>query len=206
VFCFLYITKPVIVTPAPTPVAQLRPSPAPPAPNPTAPSNPDHKLIPAGDRLPGDVSPSPKTKPAPSKHISSGAPLAESGPPYEETNLRVQHVLIAESPDEKLGKLTIDVPVLYRSRNLRWNATQADQARHLLARLGDYQEKARNLRNEGLLILQDWNLLMSSSIPADVLRADSPSLPVNQESPNPGQPTTSLDSTQSIQVQPSSPR
>lgn len=207
VFCFLYITKPVILIPPSRPVSLVHSSPILPPPSPSSPaSNAEHKLIPAGDRLPGDASPSAVPKTAPAKHISSGAPLAETGPPFEETNLRVQHVLAAESPDEKLGRLVIDVPVLYRSRNLRWNADQADQARHLLARLGDYQEKARNLRNEGLVLLEDWNRLMSLSIPVGVLRADSPSLPDNQESPNPGQRATSLDSTKSIQVQPPFPR
>jgi len=207
VFCFLYITKPVIVAQKSNQTATAAPSPTQPQTKPSPLVPPDHKLVPATDRLPGDISLEPaKTRPVPAKHISGASPLSEAGPSFEETNLRVQHVLSAETPEEKLGSIEIKVPVLYRSRNLRWNADQAAQARQLLARLGDYQEKARNLRNDGLALLADWNLLMNSSMPVGTLRADSPSLTDNQESPAPGQRSTSLDSTQSIQVQPSSPR
>ena len=91
----------------------------------------------------------------------------------------MQHILDAEGSNGDIHRIVIDVPALYKSRNLRWSQDDAAHARVLLRRLEDYQEKSRGLREEGSLILADWNKLMDASTPNQILRADSPSVSSN---------------------------
>jgi hypothetical protein len=99
----------------------------------------------------------------------------------------------------------LDVPVLYQSRNLRWTEEEVATARNLLDRLADHQEKTKNLRAEGIALLDSWNPLIEKSIPSGDLRADSPSLPANQgdasQSPRPAM----LNSTESIEIRTAEP-
>lgn len=202
VFCYLYLTKPVIATAAPTPA----PGPMVTVTKPTT----DHPqsataakpggLLPASDRLPGDTKPSasPLAGPIPP---GKAAPGSHSIPAFEETNLRIQHVLNAESPGGGLSRLVLDVPVLYKTGNLAWTESQVAESRELLESLTVYQEKTRELREEGTRLLAAWQRLLGQSVPAPVLRADSPSLPANQNSGT--MPTTppEIDTTRSIQLQ-----
>lgn len=200
-FCLLYITKPVII-PAP---AMITPATAgkstvsstTPAPFPAkAEDSATASLIPSRSTLPGETPP-----------VANDPLSALPGPPsvsaFEETNLRVQHVLTAEAPGGHLDRIVLDVPVLYRSRELRWTADEVAKSRQLLVQLMDYQEKCRALRSEGTDLLSAWNHLIEQSLPATELRADSPSLPANQldaaDSPRPA----GLISTESIQIRPS---
>jgi len=208
-FCYLYLTKPVIVEAAAvSPVAPVTieekplaaapsvPVPAPvpqvPVEKPVAPAS--LALVPSSQKLPGDVGPSAA---APRKAIGkTGANV------FEETNLRIQHVLIAEAPGGARNRLEFEVPVLYRSRNLRWSPAEVSQARELLGKLADYQEKNRALRAEGLVLLDAWNHLINRSIPGSVLRADSPSLPTNQDEANGSPQPSALDTTEAIRLNP----
>jgi hypothetical protein len=199
VFCFLYVTKPVIVPPSvpvtPTPVPQPNAAPA-------AVSTGGSGLMPSVDRLPGEKSPASPTKMKPSQ-IGTGLPLpsSSSSPAFEETNLRIQHILTAEAPGGHLDRIDIDVPVLYQSRSLRWTPEEVEKARGLMARLIDYQEKSRLLREEGSHLLDSWNKLVGHSIPAGGLRADSPTLPANQENMSGEAHAEGLDTKDSIQIQ-----
>lgn len=197
-FCLLYITKPVIVaqsdpneiTAEKTPLAMKGNSAA------TASSG----LMPNKDRLPGEE----KSTPLEKAPVSADSRKTLPPPPllahFEETNLRVQHILTAEAPGDHLDRIDVDVPVLYQSRNLRWTANEVAEARVLLTRLMDYQEKTLQHRAEGVELLDSWNRLIGSSIPATELRADSPTLPSNQldaaDSPRPA----GLITTESIQI------
>ena len=67
----------------------------------------------------------------------------------------------------------------------------------------DFQEKSRQLRAEGVELLDTWNHLIGKSIPASELRADSPSLPENQEDAADAARPAALITTESIQIQPS---
>ncbi len=200
-FCFMYITKPVILSPASqansASIQQAAPKPA--GISPSASS-----LMPSVDRLPGEKSP---TSPAKLKttQIGPGLPLPNpsSSPAFEETNLRIQHILTAEAPGGHLDRIDIDVPVLYQSRSLRWTPQEIEQARGLLVRLTDYQEKSRQLRSEGIQLLDSWNQLVGRSIPSAGLRADSPTLPANQEQMDGASHSGGLNSSDSIQIQPS---
>jgi hypothetical protein len=198
VFCLFYITKPVI-----TPAATSHSIPAPHESMAAAIISPTATpgLMP-GKSLPGDKSASTSIKPAPAD--PRNVPSSASSSPFEETNIRIQHVLTAEAPGGHVDRIDLDVPVLYQSRNLRWTPDEIASARQLLVRLMDHQEKSRQLRSEGVALLDSWNHLVGKSIPASELRADSPTLPANQldgaDDPQPA----GLITNESIQLQPSS--
>ncbi|HVJ45508.1 MAG TPA: hypothetical protein VM511_03915, partial [Luteolibacter sp.] len=184
VFCFLYITKPVVQV-----AGQNAPKDSMPVPETTGETIPASgkttpaaapALMPGSDRLPGD-------KP------SATPPIARKDQPaFEETNLTVQHVLTARVAEGDISRLVLDVPVLYQSRHLKWTQGDVEHARKLLAQLSDYQEKSVLLRSEGTRLLSEWNQLVTRSIPAAELRADSPSLPGNQRSSAPSVAPTGL--------------
>lgn len=174
VFCFLYISKPVIVTesaletatalsasPVPVPAQEIGPNIRPAA---------EPALA---DVLPGDRSEKP--------HTTEPAALRGQGDAFEETNLRIQHVLGAETTwGDDLGRIVLDVPVLYQSGQVRWTQEDVSKARALLSRIGSYQERSRELREEAVQLISEWDQLVVSSIPETALRADSPTLPENQ--------------------------
>lgn len=189
-FCFLYITKPVINGPQ-AGVATENPLATEPAPA-AVPAPVEAGLMPSQKLLPGE-------KP---RGVGESVPQAPALAQFEQTNLRIQHILTADAPNGHRAKINIDVPVLYQSRNLRWTAAEVADARVLLARLADYQENSRALRAEGSELLDSWNQLVGRSIPASELRADSPSLPENQQGSVPAPRPAGLDTTELIQIQP----
>lgn len=175
-FCLAYITKPVILAdPSPTSASPVLKDVA--TSGQPGSSLAQKKILPNPNRLPGD-----KGRPSPENAVGK-PPAASQKSDFEETNIRVQHVLDAESPNGEIDRIIVDVPVLYRSRNLRWTQQDAAEARRLLDRLSIHQEKTRALRDEGTTLLDSWNRLMKTSIPSEALRADSPSLPANQFDP-----------------------
>jgi len=192
VFCILYITKPVIETTAVMPAKVEIPT----LPKPPALAVVDPKTAPA------TVSPS---APGETIHKESGpvSKVTTALPKFEETNLGIQHVLTAQAPAGDLCRIVLDVPVLYQSRQLRWTEKDVEEARELLARLSNYQEKSIALRSEGIELLDQWNHLLNRSIPASELRADSPALPANQKNSPVLIVPAGLDTRESIQLKPS---
>lgn len=136
-------------------------------------------LLPNRQNLPGDQ-PAPVGNPEPAipKQLDGTAPLHAR---YEETNMRVQHILNATTESGHISRIDLEVPVLYQSRQLRWSADEVIRAREILVQLMDYQDKSRQLRAQGEGLLRSWNDLVGHSIPSVRLRADSPSLPENQK-------------------------
>lgn len=136
-------------------------------------------LLPDRNRLPGDdtlkVTDPESALP---QQLPTAAPVHSR---FEETNMRVQHILTATTEDGHVSRIDLEVPVLYQSRNLRWTPAEVARARELLVQLMDYQHKTRELRSQGEVLLRSWNDLVGQSIPAPCLRADSPSLPENQK-------------------------
>jgi hypothetical protein len=193
-FCGLYMTKPVIVAgrePGPAATAN---APAPVLAASASPLKDAESMLPRAGALPGDIT---KPQPADPRRLAS----AQAGPEnaFEETNLQIQHVLKAQGPEgQDLGKIDLKVPVLYRSRALRWTPAEIAQARELMARINHYQEASRILREEGSNLLTEWNALVGSSIPATALRADSPTLSGTAQ---PAAGSEGLDSTQAIEIQ-----
>ncbi|MFU8894440.1 MAG: hypothetical protein ACNA8L_12520 [Luteolibacter sp.] len=176
VFCMLYITKPVIYTVPESAMAEAADSPE---------SSSEVADIDA----------------APGKSV----PTSPSHDGHEETNLRVQHVLNATTADGDLSRIVLDVPVIYASRQLRWTDAEVAQARAIHARLADFHEQSRQLRGLGADILTEWNELIERSIPTADLRADSPSLPANQDDAAQRSGPATLDTTEVIEIQPSGP-
>ena len=182
VFCVLYIQKPVHQA----------------APNESAATR-------VGETE-GIALPVPETAPAtPAADPAPTTPASGTRDGYEETNLRVQHVLNASTAEGDLSRIVLDVPVLYSSRSLRWTEAEVLQARGILTRIADYHEQSRALRELGASILADWNGLIERSIPADQLRADSPSLPANQVDAARMPRPAVLDTNDAIEVRPTGP-
>ncbi len=211
-FCLLYITKPVIVPPIAGSSSSAQPVTIQPSTQTGSPilasgplnALPQPGLMPQADRLPGETTAQQaaaiKPTPADPRTALPGAVAASA---FEETNLRIQHILTAEAPGGHMNRIDIDVPVLYQSRNLRWTLAETEEARNLLVRLMDYQEKSQMLRSEGVELLETWNRLIGNSIPAGELRADSPTLPANQMDAADAPKPAGLITTESIQIQPS---
>jgi len=192
-FCLMYITKPVMMASQNSPTSQALPSIATNVSDPKA----SVALMPSKDRLPGEKITN-TSHPSAEKH--DAPPQARA--PFEQTNLRIQHILTAEAPGGHRAKIDIDVPVLYQSRNLRWTTTEVATARALLIRLANYQERTQILRAEGVELLDSWNRLVEQSIPAADLRADSPTLPTNQQDAADLPRPALLDTSESIKIQP----
>lgn len=192
-FCVMYITKPVIMASQSSPLSQTPPAILPTLSDPKA----NVALMPSKDRLPGE-----KIAPASSPTAEAHPTPLQSSAPFEQTNLRIQHILTAEAPGGHRAKIDIDVPVLYQSRNLRWTSAEVATARDLLIRLANYQEKTQMLRAEGVALLDSWNRLVETSIPASDLRADSPTLPTNQQDAADLPRPALLDTSESIKIQP----
>ncbi len=193
-FCLMYITKPVILAPQGS-IPGYTPPALPPI-SKDSPASPT-SLLPSHDRLPGEIS----SPPASATAGRDAIPQAHTNGPFEQTNLRVQHILTAEAPGGHLAKIDLDVPVLYQSRNLRWTPAEVAGARELLVRLANYQEKCQTLRAEGTELLESWNHLVSRSIPTPDLRADSPTLPTNQLDAADAPLPAGLNTTESIKIQ-----
>lgn len=169
-FAFMYINKPVIVALNDSGNAENQESTQSPE---TTVKNPG--LLPPTDNLPGDGLPTDSTE---NPLNLTTAPLHSR---YEETNMRVQHILSAKSENGHVSRIDLEVPVLYESRKMRWTPAEVDEANRLMMRLMDYQDKSHKLRAQGEQLLVDWNALIGKSIPASKLRADSPSIPENQQ-------------------------
>lgn len=191
-FCLMYISKPVIYASQGEKSSFLE--------------SPEHKLsdvavkksaiMPDQNRLPGETG----QVHGSGDHVREVLSQSQSATAFEQTNMRVQHILTAEAPGGHLARIDLDVPVLYQSRNLRWTPTEVAEARELLARLQDYQEKSLSLRSEGAALLESWNHLVEGSIPSAELRADSPTLPMNQQDAADSPRSVSLDTSESIQI------
>ncbi len=189
IFCMLYVTKPVIL------------------------ASQNSNTLPSGsliDPKPNNTLPAPTSSPTlkePGKAVelnASDSSIKEKAvlAVFEQTNLRIQHILTAEAPGGHLAKIDLEVPVLYQSRSLRWTTAEVAEARDLLSRLSDYQERVQALRSESASLLDSWNRLIERSIPSNELRADSPTLPQNQQNVTTLRSATGQNPTELIQIQP----
>lgn len=189
VLCWMYVTKPVIAPAAPVAAIQPSVSHNGPSGEPNGPLD-GASLIPSDSALPG-ASPVVANRAAAPDTGQPGSPVnidprklaamsgdsSEAG--WESTNLKVQHILSADSGNGQLEKIILDVPVRYETRTMRWTVHDIEKARDVLGRLMIYERDLNNLRKQGVTILQDWNTLLEHTVPAPALRADSPSIPYN---------------------------
>ncbi|KAB2638091.1 MAG: hypothetical protein DVB25_08615 [Verrucomicrobia bacterium] len=210
IFCLLYIIKPnvplaaALAGPPPTPAAKPPVvSQIPPA-STALPAAPVVSLLPDAARLPGDSHLSGPATPtlAPGPRRTQATTATAPATSFEETNLHIQHILTATTPSGDLTRIVLNVPVLYQSRKLAWTEGEVAESRALLKRLSAYQENSRALREEAAQLLAGWNHLVEHSMPTLVLRADSPSLPANQDHAEGGGQAAGLDTSEAIQLQP----
>ena len=200
--CWMYVTKPVIVNdvvgaPAAEAGQELVARDAGKSDNAVVPvtTSNEPSLMPSSDQLPS-ANPSAKAVAAQNtkvpevidpRMLSQARHEARErgvGVGWEKTNLKVQHILSADTGTGENEKIVINVPVLYETRSMRWTPDKIEQAREVLARLMLYERNLNNLRNEGSAILADWNAIIKDTVPASTLRADSPSLPYNHGQEN----------------------
>ena len=179
ILCWLYVTKPVIVENVASNASGSGMETS--GPSGQGGSSRVAALVPSSDALPGEASSANHIPRKISPGMLAAATKANSpfSPGWESTNLKVQHILSADTGGGELEKIVLDVPVLYQSRSLRWTHDDIAQARKIMQRLVVYESRLNELRNEGQHILQDWNQLVENTMPAHSLRADSPSLPHN---------------------------
>lgn len=111
--------------------------------------------------------------------VRAGGDTSDISLGWEATNLKVQHILMADTGHHSQEKIVIDVPVLYQTRTMRWSPADVVKARTVLGRLMVYERNLSSLRQEGQTILKEWNQILEETVPAPALRADSPSLPYN---------------------------
>lgn len=192
VLCWMYVTKPVLAPAAvqdiPQPVSDVvNVKPIKIKPVKTLTTKP--ALIPSEDTLPGEE-PSTTIANKPEEASVGGSNAANEpvkvspdrvagGVRWENTNLKVQHILRADAGTGELEKIILNVPVRYETRTMRWTTEDIAKARTILSRLMVYERDLNNLRQQGKGILKDWNSLLERTVPSTVLRADSPSLPYN---------------------------
>ena len=148
----------------------------------------------ANDRSPRAISPAMLSK------AHDGASSSPFSPGWESTNLKVQHILSVDAGGGDLEKVVLNVPVLYKTRTLRWAGEDITKARSVMKRLMEYEHNLNKLRGEGQSILKDWNEILEATAPTEALRADSPSLPYNHGH---GSEAESLpDSSSAIKLEP----
>lgn len=208
VFCYLYVTKPTVTqasdasqSPA-TAENDLDDTASPEATSkPDEAANPSDFTPPSTDALPGIAATTPKqvervdpqTKDADIDLPSSSSVTHLA---WEETNDRVQHIITAQQGDQS-ERIILEIPVIYKTRGLRFSPAEAKEAERILRALKIYQGQIKQLHQDGLNIQSAWQTLLTGSQPMEALRADSPSLPQSdQSSPD----TLSGNSADSIQL------
>jgi hypothetical protein len=179
ILCWLYVTKPVIVqNESSDGVEGLSAGHKKDQSGGVAALIPSQNALPGNGNGPGDGSPQTISPGA----LAGAGSMTESSPfsaGWESTNLKVQHILSADTGGNELEKIVLDVPVLYETRTMRWTEADIGKARQVMQRLVLYEGKLNELRNEGQAILSQWNELIENTAPINALRADSPSLPCN---------------------------
>jgi len=189
-FCWLYVTKPTIVSAIPAGSrenAGQEPDAAVPQSSSkvSAPEQNSFAKLSSGG-LPGDTPANSGLSQTSAAEKGSNIPLPKSDSTedlvgFEETNDRVQHVITAQS-NASSERIIIQVPVIYKTRGLRFGPEQANEAQRVLRALKIYQSQIRKLHQDGKNIQLAWDSLLMSAQPIDALRADSPSLPQKSSS------------------------
>ncbi|SHK33167.1 hypothetical protein SAMN02745181_3630 [Rubritalea squalenifaciens DSM 18772] len=165
-------------------------------------SNPTDFIPPSDQTLPG------LANSAQGSHLSPVNPTRSANIPlantpstagkasWEETNDRVQHIITAQRNGNS-ERLIIEVPVIYMTRGMRLGPGQAEEARRILKAMEIYQDRINKLQQDGENISKAWNSLLMSTQPVEALRADSPSLPQNN---NPSADTLKENSSATISI------
>jgi hypothetical protein len=161
------------------------------------PQNPAQpKLLPDGSSLPDSSRPN-SSKQSPLTNSKESGPEAmkqdkgrdvQSGNPekvvdgsdasvWEPTAITVNRVFLATDGSKgEVRKVPMNVPVLYESRLLALDKDKQRAIARLLDKLVSYRTRLAAMRKEGADLLTEWNQIISSGTPQDLLLSDSPTL------------------------------
>jgi hypothetical protein len=144
------------------------------------------KLLPDGNSLPDGSHPNsqePATKPEAIKQDKGldAQPDPEKAASdtslWEPTGITVSRVFLAtDGAKGEVRKIPMNVPVLYESRLLALDKDKQRAVARLLDKLVVYRTRLAAIRKEGADLLTEWNQIVSSSTPQDLLLSDSPTL------------------------------
>jgi hypothetical protein len=133
------------------------------------------------------------TDPDANRDIQSGnSEKAADGPDasvWEPTAITVNRVFLATGgTNGEARKVPMNVPVLYQSRLMGLDKDKQRAIARLLDKLVSYRARLAAMRKEGTDLMAEWNQILSSSTPQDLLLSDSPSLIEKQNSDAVGLP------------------
>ena len=96
---------------------------------------------------------------------------------WEPTGITVSRLFIAsDAAGGEVRKVPMNVPVLYESRLMALDKDKQRAIARLLDKLVNYRTRLAAMRKEGNDLLAEWNQILGSSTPQDLLLSDSPSL------------------------------
>jgi hypothetical protein len=96
---------------------------------------------------------------------------------WEPTGITVSRLFLASDAANGEGqKVPMSVPVFYESRLLALDKDKQRAIARLLDKLTSYRTRLAAIRKEGADLLAEWNQIISSSTPQDLLLSNSPTL------------------------------
>jgi hypothetical protein len=114
---------------------------------------------------------------SPQSEESGAAVNASDGSIWEPTGITVSRLFLASDAASGEGqKVPMSVPVFYESRLLALDKDKQRSIARLLDKLTSYRTRLAAIRKEGTDLLAEWNQIISSSTPQDLLLSDSPTL------------------------------
>lgn len=141
-----------------------------------------------------------ETKPIPITIPDEGEKVTERTeggtlpPGIEETRIyTMRNIKLRKAGTKEWESARIPVPVYYRSRSIAWGQEQLRNAFALQQRIKGYMEKLELLKREGTMLLEEYNKLIISGIPEEVLGNESPSIPEGVREQSLAQPLRGRD-------------
>jgi hypothetical protein len=154
------------------------------------------KLLPDSSSLPDSTRSMPQKQPSGSKEPASKPEVTDPGADrdtqsgkseqaadepdgsvWEPTAITVNRVFLATGgANREARKVPMSVPVLYESRLMGLDKDKQRAIARLLDKLVSYRTRLAAMRKEGTDLLAEWNQILGSSTPQDLLLSDSPSL------------------------------
>lgn len=149
-FCFLYITKPVVVKAAST-------------------LEPAQSEVLDEQQLTDRLMPWPDAEPVLQAEdflmpLDSSIDGGEERPGFEKTNLKMQQVFLIEGEGFDKEKLVVEHDVAYSSRLLRWDAEKVRKARLLKQEMVRHLNDVRIVRENGDYLMNEWESLDRKSV------------------------------------------
>ncbi|MDP0491991.1 MAG: hypothetical protein Q7Q71_13155 [Verrucomicrobiota bacterium JB023] len=180
-FFWLYLTKPVIVSPnqsSPNPTSTAATSPVSGASEeqgmePLSPLNEPEQE--------GVLQPFPDQHLLPGEEVISTSEVAgkEAGGAslLEETKLKMRHSVLVDSGVIPMDRYDFEVPVFYEGRTMVWEQEQIESFRLLAKEMERHLEDVKIVRENGERLMLEYQALVRAGMPVEALLPDSFSLP-----------------------------